>query len=186
MRLNSLQQQSLKPIKRLESSELDQDWAEAQSWAHLAWLELGQLFHDVVLSGWDCDVLLSKKQYASAKEKVARKGYSYMQFPDLVRGAILTNNLDEAIEVVGFLLCHSEVVKWEVKVGSADNPYRGAFHLDIKLGELTCEIQVMSKKTWKVKKEAHVSYKAGKPEEAAPLWASVESFSQEQLELLGV
>jgi hypothetical protein len=152
----------------------------------LGTIEMSELLHDVLLEWSEVDVLLSKKQYASAREKVTRKGYSFIEFPDLVRGAILTNNLDEAIEVVGFLLCHSEVVKWEVKVGSPDNPYCGAFHLDIKLGELSCEVQVMPKSTWKVKKEAHGCYKEGKPELAAPLWASVESFTQEQRELLGV
>lgn len=187
MKVNTLRYNHLSALPQgLCQPDMDQDWAEAQAWAHVAWLEISELFHDVTLCGWDCDVLLSKKQYASAREKRVRKGYSYMEFPDLVRGAILTNNLEEAIEVAGFLLCHCEVVKWEVKVGTPENPYRGSFHLDLKMGELSCEVQVMPKATWKIKSDAHHSYKEGRPERAASLWAQVESFSQEQRELLGV
>jgi hypothetical protein len=174
---------------RNESFQYDYDpeWESAQEWADLSWRHLKDVFRDVVCFAPGSKTLLSKKQYASAKEKKSRKGYkSYLDFPDLVRGAILTTSLQESVEVVSFLLCHCEVTKWECKVGTATNPYKGSFHLDIRLGELDCEVQVMPKATWAVKSEAHKAYKQGEPEKASHLWDKVESFSEGQLQSLGL
>lgn len=170
-----------------DSLESLKEWKAVSILMQDSWLLLKEVFKTLESNNKNYSFLLSKKQFASAREKLERKGYfSFKQFPDLVRGAVLTKNLEESIQVLDFLISNYNVTKWEVKKGTQENPYRGSFHLDIVLGELTCEVQVMPRATWAIKRVSHQFYKSGRAAEAADLWDEVETFSKPQLQKLGV
>lgn len=116
------------------------------------------------------------KTYKSAREKRDRKTYSsYQQMPDLIKGVFQTDSFDEAITAVQLLLNQTEVVKWELKKGSVENPYKGVYHLDVrsKTG-LTMEVMVTTKEIWQVKRKSNRFYKTGRAAEASFLWEKVQ------------
>lgn len=167
--------------------KVSQQWEEIRPIMDESWNLLKTLFGKVEEEVEEVSALLSKKQYASAQEKKVMKGYSsFMDFPDLVRGALLVEDNKQVVQVVQvlFSLAKADIVKMEVKNGTSKNPYRGAVHLDLKLGQLTCEIQVMTKKTWAVKKTAHKAYKKGKAHKSASCWKEVVPFTPQQLDTL--
>lgn len=174
-----------KPITRAERFKDDPEWLAVLPLIDKTYQELAGLMKLISNKFPQADVLQRQKQYASAQEKTVRKGIPYHQINDLVKGTILTENLQQSMAVVSFLLRHCNVIKWEAKCGDNMNPYCGALHVDIKLGGLTCEIQVMPKSTWAVKKQSNKFYKTGRAHEAAHLW-DVENFTEQQLKLMGV
>lgn len=132
------------------------------------------------------EVLANKKGYESALNKTTRKGKSYLELGDLVKGLILTNTLQQTIVVSNYLTARYDVVKWEAKKGTLDNPYCGVIHIDVRLGNLICEIQVMPKDTAEVKKKSNHYYKNNIPNEVKDLWSNVENFSESQRMLMGI
>ena len=174
-----------KPITRAERFKDDLEWLKVLPLIDTTSRELTQVLKQVSVRFPSADVLQRQKQYASAQEKRVRKGVPYTSINDLVKGTILTDTLQQSMAVVSFLLRNCEVVKWEAKKGSEENPYCGALHVDLQLGGLTCEIQVMPKSTWAVKKQSNKFYKTGRAHEAAHLW-DVENFTEQQLKLMGV
>lgn len=175
-----------KPLTRATKFKDDLAWLEVLPKIDTTSRELTGLLKLVSTKFPAADVLQRQKQYASAKEKTQRKGCSYAQIGDLVKGTILTDTLQQSMAVVSFLLRHCNVVKWEAKTGNEGNPYCGALHVDLRLGGLTCEIQVMPRSTWAVKKQSNHYYKTNKALEGAHLWSEVQNFSQQQLKLMGV
>ena len=175
-----------KPLTRAEKYQDDSAWLSTLPLIDESWGLMSQLLKSVNDKFPLVDVLAKRKKYESAKEKTQRKGRPYHQLGDLVKGVILTEDLQQTITVSNFLINHFNVVKWEVKVGNSDNPYCGVIHIDVQLGALTCEIQVMPKKTAEVKKKSNHFYKTGRPSEVAGLWSTVENFSLPQRALLGV
>lgn len=173
-----------KPITRAVKYQQDPEWLKVLPLIDSSSAQLAQLLQLVHTRFPEADVLQWNKKYKSAKEKVIRKDRPYNQLNDLVKGVVLTDTLQQSMAVVSFLLRHYEVVKWEAKTGSEGNPYCGALHVDIRLGGLTCEIQVMPRSTWAVKKQSNHYYKTGKAHEAAHLW-DVENFTPQQLKLMG-
>jgi len=182
--LGGLMTSVCKPLTRAVKYVDDPQWLSVLPLIDSSWVKMTQLLQEVDKRFSYADVMAKKKAYASAKEKTLRKGRLYTELNDLVKGVILTDSLQETIVVSEFLITHSNVIKWELKKGSRNNPYCGVIHVDIQLGELVCEIQVMPKSTAKVKKFSNSYYKTGKAIETISLWASVENFSPSQL--LGV
>lgn len=175
-----------KPITRAERFKDDLEWLKVLPLIDTTSRELTQVLKQVSVRFPTADVLQWNKKYESAREKVIRKGRPYNQINDLVKGVVLTDNLQQAMAITSYLLRNCEVIKWEAKCGDNMNPYCGALHVDLRLGNLTCEIQVMPKSTWAVKKQSNHYYKTDRALEGAHLWSSVPNFSQQQLKLMGV
>lgn len=175
-----------KPLTRATKFKDDPAWLEVLPMIDTTGRELTQVLKQVSNRFPSADVLQWNKKYESAREKTVRKGRPYNQLNDLVKGVILTDTLQQSMAAVSFLLRHCNVVKWEAKTGSDTSPYCGALHVDIHLGSLTCEIQVMPRETWKVKRAHNKFYKSGCPMEGAEMWSSVENFTPQQRKLLGV
>lgn len=175
-----------KPLTRAVKYQDDPAWLSVLPLIDGSWVMMTQLLKTVDGNFPLVKVLAKKKAYLSAQEKTIRKGRPYAELGDLVKGLILTNDLDETVAVANFIINHFHVVKWEVKVGSKINPYRGVIHLDILLDELVVEVQVMPEATAQVKKKSNSFYKTNRAEEGAHLWHGVKNFSEAQLQLLGV
>lgn len=175
-----------KPLTRAAKFKDDPEWLSVLPLIDTTGRKLTQVLKQVSNRFPSADVLQWNKKYESAKEKVQRKGRPYNQLNDLVKGVILTNSLQESMAVTSYLLRHCDVVKWEAKTGCEGNPYCGALHVDLQLGGLTCEIQVMPRSTWAVKKQSNHYYKTNRAQEGAHLWSSVENFTPQQRKLLGV
>jgi hypothetical protein len=173
--------------KPLTKARMDPRWVQVQPSIQHTWNELKGLLQSVYEYLPTSDVLSWCKKRESASEKLVRKGYeSYFQINDLVKGVILVDNIDEAITIANFLQAKTNVVKLEAKVGVPNKPYCGSIHLDIQLGSLVCEIQIMPRATWKVKRATNSMYKQGVPEQGADLWNTVQNFTNSQLNSLGV
>jgi hypothetical protein len=175
-----------KPITRAVKFKDDPEWLSILPLIDNSSVQLAQLLQLVHTKFPTADVLQRQKQYASAQKKRKRKEVPYQSINDLIKGTVLTDTIQQAMAVVIFLLRHCDVVKWEAKTGDNMNPYCGALHVDIRFGGLTCEIQVMPRSTWVVKKQSNKFYKTGKANEASHLWNDVPNFSQQQLKLMGV
>lgn len=175
-----------KPLTRAAKFKDDPEWLKVLPLIDTSSRELTQVLKQVSNRFPSADVLQRTKRYESAQVKHARKGVPYTGINDLVKGTVLTDTLQQSMAVVSFLLRHCDVVKWEAKCGTEGNPYCGALHVDLRLGNLTCEIQVMPKSTWAVKKQSNHYYKTDRALEGAHLWSSVPNFSQQQLKLMGV
>lgn len=171
--------------KPLTRTMMDPRWLEVQPSIQHTWNELRVLLQSVSEFLPTSDVLSWCKKRESAGEKLIRKGFdSYTKINDLVKGVILVDTLDEAVAIANFIQTNTKVVKLEAKVGTPDKPYCGSIHLDVKLGNLVCEVQVMPRATWKVKKATNGFYKQGVPELGAPLWNTVANFNNKQLKAL--
>lgn len=124
----------------------------------------------------DGKVMTSTKDWESAKEKMARKGYkSFLEFPDIFRAAILCRKIspETVVRRLARLTHHygAVIAKLEVKQGSSDNPYKGATHLDLLWeGGLKTEVIVTTTTLWAYKEEAHKCYKGGQPNGAKALF----------------
>ena len=175
-----------KPLTRAVKYAEDPQWLSVLPLIDSSWVEMTQLLEVTNGKFPLVDVLAKRKKYESAKEKTVRKGRQYCELGDLVKGVVLTDDLQQTIAVSNFLINNFTVVKWEVKTGTVDNPYCGVIHIDIRLGNLTCEIQVMPKATSKVKKVSNGFYKTGRASESSQLWKDVENFTENQRKLLGI
>lgn len=157
---------------------IDKQWKAVKPQMDVALASLREVFQSVAESvAPGAEYVARTKERASAAEKLERKPQytEYAQLPDLVRGAILCADTAQVKDVCRFLYTVADVAKLEVKQGTDENPYRGVIHLDIRLNGLICEVQICTANTWKVKKQAHKLYKAGKAMAALPLWENVEA-----------
>ena len=171
----------MKPILKTSLQE-DKSWWELQPTIDNSLEALSNLLKQIEGQFNDSTTLVRKKRHGSDKEKLSRKGYSYYkQCTDLVKGSVIVNTIDEVVLTALYLSSLSQVAKLEVKTGTPDNPYRGAIHLDIILGELTCEVQVMTSNAWTAKKESNHYYKTNRPQDGAYLWKDIETFSDKDL-----
>lgn len=105
-------------------------------------------------------VMAARKPLDSFYNKVVERGRSSTDIDDVLRGAILTRDKREADKVVDNLKKKGEVVKHEYKeFGDSKLGYGGVHHVTLKVNGVHTEVQVMPKKMWTYKKEAHNIYK---------------------------
>ena len=175
-----------KPLTRADKYKEDQAWLSVLPLIDSSWVGMTQLLQTVNGNFPLVKVLAKRKAYLSAQEKTTRKGRPYAELGDLVKGLILTGDLDESVAIANFIINHFNVVKWEVKLGSKDNPYCGVIHIDVLLDGLVCELQIMTEATAKVKRKSNHFYKTNRAQEGAHLWEEVNNFTEAQLQLLGV
>jgi len=116
-------------------------------------------------------LLVDIKSAESILEKVARKNISPEAMGDVLRAAILVHHTQPIEKVVRRIKKAFTVIKIEYKDGSGENPYKGAYHIDVLILNMRCEIQVMPRTMWVYKETAHESYKAGNPGSSRDLFA---------------
>jgi len=103
--------------------------------------------------------LVDVKSAKSIASKLTR-GYKGNQIHDIVRSAILLKKKEEVIETVKKLKRNAHIYEYEYKHLDKEDKlgYHGSHHFKIKVGEYIVEIQVMTKKLWAYKHEAHKIY----------------------------
>lgn len=103
---------------------------------------------------------VGRKSIESLHDKVMNREKPLSTVPDVLRGAILTRNKDEAKDIVDKLKDTADVEEHEYKkIGEYDTGYGGAHHVVLNVNGVKAEIQIMPKKIWKVHHETHRIYK---------------------------
>lgn len=107
-------------------------------------------------------VLTNIKKIDSVFDKAVERGKGVTEINDYVRGAILFKTKNEADEFVKRFLRRNrnQVVGYEEKVRGGDTTYGyyGSHHIDINIEGIIVELQIMTRKLWDYKKEAHEIY----------------------------
>jgi (p)ppGpp synthase/HD superfamily hydrolase len=105
-------------------------------------------------------VLFNIKQFDSFIDKTAKRGKDPKQMSDIIRGAILGSTQDDVERIVKNLRKFGRIHKYEVKklTGGDKFGYYGSHHVDVQVGNVIAEIQVMTKRLWTYKKAAHDIY----------------------------
>lgn len=107
-------------------------------------------------------ILIGIKPLNSAFSKIIKRNKSAYNIGDFVRCAVL---FDSGEQVADFLKDFRRknrniIADYESKEKGSDPSYGyyGSHHLDLSINGLTCEMQVMTKKLWSFKSEAHTIY----------------------------
>jgi len=88
------------------------------------------------------------------------QGKGAADITDVLRSAILVNTQEEVSKAVKSIKKLFTVAKHKEKKAEGDPKYGyfGSHHFYVKVGEILAEIQVMTKKLWTYKEEAHKIY----------------------------
>jgi hypothetical protein len=119
-----------------------------------------KLLHSVRTGG--ADVKAARKSLESLHDKVVKRNRPASEVHDVIRGAILTKDKEHAEKVMNKLKETGKVIKHEYKnheEGGKESGYGGTHHAVVDLGGVQAEIQVMPKKIFKAKEDAHRIYK---------------------------
>lgn len=110
------------------------------------------------------------KPLKSVVSKVVKRGKSIRNLGDLVRGTITFQDEGEMQEFLSKLQRNRNVVDFDVKRHGDDTAYgyRGATHVDFKIGGIVAEIQIMTKKLYRYKSVAHDIYDKYRDSSKAP------------------
>ncbi|PNX47990.1 MAG: hypothetical protein BV459_03230 [Thermoplasmata archaeon M11B2D] len=105
-------------------------------------------------------ILVDFKSLDSFIDKAVNRGKDPKQIHDVLRGAILVPEKHDVLDVVKRLKKRAVVQSYEYKDEKADPEYgyRGSHHFKIVVGDIIAEVQVMTKKLWAWKEEAHKIY----------------------------
>lgn len=102
------------------------------------------------------------KKVESLKDKAVKRKKPLLNIGDIVRGAILFDDIDVMGDFVSdFQRKHGRIIDdYEFKVKGADPTfgYYGTHHFDLILDGMIVELQVSTKKLWAYKKAAHDIY----------------------------
>lgn len=107
-------------------------------------------------------VLAATKSLDSIHDKVVKRNKPLSDIHDIVRGAILTKNKEEADKVVNNIKKNAVVLKHEYK--ETDNKdsttsYGGVHHAVLDVNGVKTEVQVMPKKVWDAQQHSHQIYR---------------------------
>lgn len=119
-----------------------------------------KILHSVKTNG--AEVKAARKSLDSLHGKVIKRNRPASEIHDVIRGAILTKDKEHAEKVMNKLKDSGKVIKHEYKnheEGGKESGYGGTHHAVIDVGGVQAEIQVMPKKIFKAKEEAHKIYK---------------------------
>lgn len=104
-------------------------------------------------------VLIDIKSSKSFVDKVVKRGKKISQIHDLLRGAILANDLKHLDAINKNIRKKAIIHEVEFKAPGNDSfGYFGSYHYKIVINGLIVEIQVMTRKLWTYKEEAHKIY----------------------------
>lgn len=114
-------------------------------------------------------VLVDVKSGESFIDKVIKRGKDASKITDVLRSAILLGTEEDVKMVVDQVKKDFTVVEYEYKSKDGDKEfgYFGSHHFLVKIGEIIAEIQVMTKKLWSYKEEAHKIYNKYRSEKEA-------------------
>ncbi|AKF13546.1 RelA/SpoT family protein [Sinorhizobium phage phiN3] len=117
-------------------------------------------------------ILAQLKPLKSLLDKVDGRGKSLSSITDLVRGAAIFEDREDAEKFVKDLQRKhgDKIVEFVEKTKGSDMVYGyyGTYHLLIEIDGIICEIQVATKKLWKQKKLAHKVYTATRSSSDGP------------------
>ena len=105
-------------------------------------------------------ILVDIKKLDSFYDKVALRGKSSADINDVLRSAVLLDTEADVREMGKQIKKNFKVAKYEAKERGGDEKfgYFGSHHFIVKVGDMFAEIQVMTKKLWTYKEEAHKIY----------------------------
>lgn len=116
--------------------------------------------------------LSDAKSMESIINKAVDRGRGFGELNDLVRGAILLETKADADAFVDKFMRRNKsiVVGYEEKKRGEDNTYGyyGSHHIDLNIDGLIVELQIMTKKLWQYKEEAHKIYMKNRAKEDGP------------------
>jgi ppGpp synthetase/RelA/SpoT-type nucleotidyltranferase len=120
-------------------------------------------FHQILHNSkvGNAKVLAATKSLDSLHDKVVKRNKPLSDVHDIVRGAVLTKNKEEADKVVNNIKKNAVVLKHEYKEhGNKDDStgYGGVHHLVLDVNGVKTETQVMPKKIWDIQQHAHHIY----------------------------
>ena len=130
----------------------------AEKYAADAQAELNRTLRLSAVGG--AKVLTDKKSEKSFIDKAFTRGKG-VNIDDVVRGAILCKTEDDLKATLKNLYKNAQIFEHEVKDDKQNEyGYYGSHHLEIRLKKtgVVAEVQVMTKKLWTVKHEAHKVY----------------------------
>lgn len=111
------------------------------------------------VSNKDDKILIDVKKISSFVDKIVNRGKKSNQIFDLLRGAILAPTRERVDEIVHSLKKKAKIKNYEFKEFKTNElGYFGSHHFTVEVGGVLAEIQVMTKKLWTYKHEAHKIY----------------------------
>src|SRR5665213_3323320 len=108
------------------------------------------------------EVKSARKRLDSLHDKVVTRGRNASEIHDVLRGAVITKSNEDADKVINKLKDTGKVISHEHKEHSQDGKssgYGGTHHVIMNFGGVHTEVQVMPKKIFNAKKDAHKIYK---------------------------
>lgn len=116
--------------------------------------------------------LSATKPLSSIEDKVIKRKKPLSELNDLVRGAVLFETKEDADDFIKRFVRKnkSKVAELETKERGSDTTYGyyGAYHLLLDVGGILVELQVMTKKLWNYKKNAHDIYTRSRSKPGGP------------------
>lgn len=105
-------------------------------------------------------VLIDVKSVTSFIDKIVYRGKNPARITDVLRGAILAADEEGVKRIINNLKKYSRIAEYEYKDFGGDKKYGyyGSHHLLVDVKGVLAEIQVMTKKLWTYKGEAHQIY----------------------------
>jgi len=143
-----------------KEAEVEAIWHKAQAMALAARKAFNRGLRKASQQARNPKILIGIKSLDAFKDKVLNRGKSASAITDVLRSAILTSTEDGATATVKRIKKEMTVVEYEYKEAGGDKEfgYFGSHHFLVKIGDIIAEIQVMTKRLWSFKEEAHKIY----------------------------
>lgn len=105
-------------------------------------------------------LLADIKKFGSVVDKVIARDKSPNKMTDILRAAILVPTWEDVQKVVKAMPHVFDIVEYEIKDKGQDAQYGyyGSHHYLVNVGGVKAEIQLMTKKMWSYKEQAHKIY----------------------------
>jgi len=105
-------------------------------------------------------ILVGIKSLESFLDKVVFRKYSPNKITDVVRSAVLVNTENDINVVKKAIIRKFKVIEYEIKEDGEDKEfgYYGSHHFLVEIDSVLVEIQVMTRRLWAYKEEAHKIY----------------------------
>lgn len=163
--------------------QVEEKYKEAYDHAVAAKNDLQRLLRYV--SNKDDKILIAIKSPESFVDKVFKRGKDAASIHDVLRSAILAPTEDRVLEIVQSLKKKAIIFEYEHKKFGADKKYGyyGSHHFKIEIQKMIVEVQVMTKKLWTYKSEAHDIYNELRSGSSIMSDAEIKSLLQRSKEL---
>lgn len=146
------EQDRQKEAKRIYQMALDM--AKKVKRKFIAWLrKVSQKIRNV-------KILVDIKTIESFLDKTIARGRPASDVTDVLRSAILAETNDDVEDIANNIQRRMKVAKYKKKESGSDPKYGyfGSHHFLVRVDQIIAEIQVMTRKLWSYKEEAHQIY----------------------------